>query len=44
MVALLPGEFVTQLKTPLDQCALDRLTLGTDAAVASYQEERLRKL
>jgi hypothetical protein len=42
MVALLPGGIVTQLKTPLDQCALDRLTLGTDAAVASYQEQRLK--
>jgi hypothetical protein len=42
MVALLPGGIVTKLKTPLDEPALDRLTLGTDAAVASYQEQRLK--
>lgn len=43
-VALLPtmGGIVTGLKTPLDERALDRLTLATDAAVLSYQEERLR--
>ena len=33
---------MTQLKNPLDKCVLDRLTLGTDAAVASYQEQRLK--
>ena len=32
----------TELKTPLDERALDRLTLGTDAAVISYQEQRLK--
>ena len=42
MVALLPGGIVTELKNPLDDTALDRLTLGTDAAVASYQEQRLK--
>ena len=43
-VALLPtmGGIVTELKTPLDECALDRQTLVTDAAVVSYQEQRLR--
>jgi len=42
--ALLPtmGGIVTEPKTPLDERALDRLTLATDAAVLSYQEERLR--
>ena len=33
---------VTKLKIPLDERALDRLTLATDAAVLSYQQERLR--
>jgi hypothetical protein len=33
---------VTELKTPLDKRALDRLTLATDAAVVSYQEQRLK--
>jgi hypothetical protein len=33
---------VTELKTPLDERALDRLTLATDAAVLSYQEQRLK--
>jgi hypothetical protein len=33
---------VTELKTPLDEHALDRLMLGTDAAVASYEEQRLK--
>jgi hypothetical protein len=33
---------VTELKTPLDERALDRLTLATDAAVVSYKEQRLR--
>jgi hypothetical protein len=32
---------VTELKTPLDERALDRLTLATDAAVVAYQEQRL---
>jgi hypothetical protein len=43
-VALLPtrGGIVTELKTPLDERALDRLMLGTDAAVASYQEQGLK--
>jgi hypothetical protein len=33
---------VTELKTPLDERALDRLTLATDAAVVAYQEQRLK--
>jgi hypothetical protein len=33
---------VTERKTPLDERALDRLTLATDAAVVSYQEQRLK--
>jgi hypothetical protein len=33
---------VTELKTPLDEHALDRLMLGTDAALASYEEQRLK--
>jgi hypothetical protein len=33
---------VTRLGTPLDEYALDELTLTTDAAVASYQEQWLR--
>lgn len=33
---------MTELKTPLDERALDRLTLAADAAVASYQEQRLK--
>jgi len=33
---------VTELKTPLDERALDRLMLGTDAAVVSYQKQRLK--
>lgn len=33
---------VTELKTPLDERALDRLTLASDAAVVSYQEQRLK--
>jgi hypothetical protein len=36
------GGFVTEPKTPLDERALNRLTLGTDAAVVSYQEQRLK--
>jgi hypothetical protein len=42
--ALLPtvGGIVAQPKKPLDERALDRLTLATDAAVAAYQEQRLR--
>jgi hypothetical protein len=36
------GGIVNGLKTPLDERALDRLTLATDAAVHSYQEERQR--
>jgi hypothetical protein len=35
------GGIVTEPKTPLDERALDVLTLATDAAVASYQEQRL---
>ena len=43
-VALLPtmGGIVTELKTPLDERALDRLMLATDAAVVAYQEQRLK--
>lgn len=33
---------MTEPKTPLDERALDRLMLGTDAAVVSYQEQRLK--
>jgi hypothetical protein len=33
---------VTEPKTPLDQRALDGLVLATDAAVVSYQEQRLK--
>ena len=33
---------MTELKSSLDERALDRLTLATDAAVLSYQQERLR--
>jgi hypothetical protein len=33
---------VTELKAPLDQRALDPLTLTTDAAVVAYQEQRLK--
>jgi hypothetical protein len=36
------GGIVTELKSSLDERALDRLTLATDAAVLSYQRERLR--
>jgi hypothetical protein len=32
---------VTDLKIPLDERALDRLTLTSDAAVVAYQEQRL---
>jgi hypothetical protein len=33
---------VTELKTPLDERALDRLMLGTDAGVVSHQKQRLQ--
>jgi hypothetical protein len=33
---------VTELKTPLDERVLDRLTLATDVAVVAYQEQRLK--
>ena len=33
---------MTELKTPLDERALDRLTLATDAAIIAYQEQRLK--
>jgi hypothetical protein len=36
------GGIVAELKIPLDERALDRLMLATDAAVASYQERRLK--
>jgi hypothetical protein len=36
------GGIVTELKSSSDERALDRLTLATDAAVLSYQQERLR--
>jgi hypothetical protein len=35
---------VTELKTPLDEHALDRLMLATEVAAASYQEQRLELL
>ena len=31
---------MTELKTPLDERALDRLTLATDAALVAYEEQR----
>ena len=33
---------MTEPKSPLDERALDRLTLSTDTAVVSYQEQRLK--
>ena len=36
------GGIVTDLKTPLNERALDRLMLGTDAAIVAYQEQRLK--
>jgi hypothetical protein len=36
------GGIVTELRTPLDEGALDRLTLGTNAAIVAYQEQRLK--
>jgi hypothetical protein len=36
------GGIVTEPKTPLDERALDRLTLATDAAIVSYKEQRLK--
>lgn len=33
---------MTDLKTPLDERALDRLMLDADAAVVSYQKQRLK--
>jgi hypothetical protein len=41
---LLPTKrgIVTELKTPLDERALDRLMLASDAAVVAYQEQRLK--
>jgi hypothetical protein len=33
---------VTEYKTPLDERALDGLMLASDAAVASYHEQRLK--
>jgi hypothetical protein len=33
---------VTALRTALDERALDRLMLGTDAAVVAYQEQRFQ--
>jgi len=36
------GGIVIELKTPLDERTLDRLTLATDAAIVPYQEQRLR--
>jgi hypothetical protein len=43
-VALLPTMrgIVTELKTPLDERALDGLTLVTDATFVAYQEQRLK--
>jgi hypothetical protein len=32
---------VTEPKTPLDERALDRLMLATDAAVVAYQEQHM---
>jgi hypothetical protein len=36
------GGIVTEHRTPLDERALDALMLATDAAVVSYQEQRLK--
>ncbi len=36
------GGIVPKLKTPLDERTLDRLMLGTNAAVVAYQEQRLK--
>ena len=36
------GRNVTEPKTPLDELALDGLMLASDAAVVSYQEQRLK--
>ena len=36
------GRIVTEVKTPLDERALDGLTLATDAAVVAYQNQRLK--
>ena len=36
------GGILTEPKTPLDERALDRLMLASDAAVGSYQEQRLK--
>ena len=33
---------MTALRTALDERALDRLMLGTDAAVVAYQEQRFQ--
>ena len=33
---------VTEFKTPLDERALDRLTLASDAAVVAYQELKVQ--
>jgi hypothetical protein len=33
---------VTELRIPLDTRALDRLMLGSDSAIAAYQEQRLK--
>ena len=31
-----------ELKTPLNECALDRLMLASEGAVVAYQEHRLK--
>jgi hypothetical protein len=36
------GGIVTERKIPLDERALDGLTLATDAAVVAYREQRLK--
>jgi hypothetical protein len=36
------GGIVAEPKTPLDERALDGLMLATDAAVVSFQEQRLK--
>lgn len=33
---------MTEFKTPLDERALNRLMLASDAAVVAYQEQRLK--
>jgi hypothetical protein len=38
------GRIVTDPRTPLDERPLDRMTLGTDAAVVEYNQEHRLKI